>query len=104
MSKPNLEGKIPLEQVLIKFNVKNKEFINSIEKEESLDKIETIDSVINQIKSDKISTNLKKQQFINEIKSDLGKEVKKNPGKIRKIEKKWYQKLGLVIKKMFTKF
>ncbi len=38
MSKPNLEGKIPLEAVISKFKEHNKTFISGLEKEESLEK------------------------------------------------------------------
>jgi len=53
---------------------------------------------------EKYKTALKKQQFINELKSGLGDEIKKNPNKAKIIEKKWYQRLGIVFKNIFTKF
>ena len=53
---------------------------------------------------EKYKTALKKQQFINELKSGLGAEIKKNPNKVKIIEKSWFEKLGLVFKKIFTKF
>lgn len=53
---------------------------------------------------DKYKTALKKQQFINELKSGLGDEIKKNPSKVKIIEKKWYQKIGTSFKNLFTKF
>lgn len=100
MAKSKLSGNISVEEVLRS----NREFRNNLEREESTERIETVDSIINDIKASNINTELKKNQFINEIKSNLGKEVKNNPGHIRKIEKKWYQKLGLIIKNIFTKF
>lgn len=100
MAKSKLSGNISVEEVLRS----NREFRNNLEREESTERIETVDSIINDIKATNLNTDLKKNQFINEIKSDLGKEVKKNPGRIKKIEKKWYQKLGLIIKSIFTKF
>lgn len=53
---------------------------------------------------EKYKTALKKVQLINELKSGLGEEIRKNPNKVRIIEKKWYQKLGVALKKIFTKF
>lgn len=105
MSKKNLEGKISLEEVLHKFNKHNKKFIDDLEKEEAYeDRIETIDSINNDIKATKQNTNLKKNKFISEIKSGLGDKVKKNPNKIKIIKKKWYQRLSDIIKNIFTKF
>lgn len=53
---------------------------------------------------DKYKTALSKGQLINEIKKGLGEEIKKNPNRVKVIEKTWSQKLGLFFKKMFTKF
>lgn len=53
---------------------------------------------------EKYKTALKKQQFINELKSGLGSEIKKNPNKVKIIEKTWYQKIAMVFKNIFTKF
>lgn len=58
----------------------------------------------NEILLEKYKTALKKNQFINEIKSGLGQEIKKNPGKVKIIKKTWYQKFFNGIKKIFTKF
>ena len=52
----------------------------------------------------KYKTALKKQQFINEIKTGLGEEMKLNPSKIKIIKKSWLERLKLTIKKIFTKF
>lgn len=53
---------------------------------------------------EKYKTALKKQQFINELKSGLGDEIKKNPNKAKIIEKKWYQKISIFFRNIFTKF
>jgi hypothetical protein len=45
-----------------------------------------------------------KINFVNEIKSGLGQKIKNNPRGIKIIEKKWYEKLGLLVKNIFTKF
>lgn len=52
----------------------------------------------------KYQTALKKVQFIKEIRSGLGAEIKQTKGKINIIKKPWYKKLGLFLKKLFTKF
>lgn len=56
------------------------------------------------IQLEKYKTALKKAKFIMEIKNGLGQEIKNNPNKITIIKKNWYQKLGDMIKKIFTKF
>jgi hypothetical protein len=53
---------------------------------------------------ERYKTALKKVQFINEIKGELGNEIKHNPGGVKFIKKPWYKKLGLFLKKIFTKF
>lgn len=58
----------------------------------------------NEILLEKYKTALKKNKFINEIKSGLGQEIKKNPGKVKIIKKTWYQKFFNGLKKIFTKF
>lgn len=104
MSKPNLEGKIPLEAVLAKFKENNKQFKENLEREDEMERVETLDSIQNDINAVKQDTDRKKNQFISEIKSGLGSEVKKNPNGIKIIKKKWYQKIGHFIKAIFTKF
>lgn len=52
---------------------------------------------------EKYKTALKKAQFVNEIKSGLGEEIKKNP-KPKVIKRSFLCRIGQSIKKMFTKF
>ena len=86
-------------------NLLNSGKINDLEKQEALeDRIETIDSINNEIKAAKQNTELKKEQFINELKSGLGQKVKNNPNKVKIIKKKWHQKLITAIKNIFIKF
>lgn len=63
-----------------------------------------IDAVERDAALEKYKTALRKVQLINEIKSGLGEEIKKNPNKVRVLEKKWYQKIGVLFKRLFTKF
>jgi hypothetical protein len=58
----------------------------------------------NEILLEKYKTALKKTQLINELKSGLGNEIKKNPGKAKIIKKPWYKKILAGLKKIFTKF
>ena len=95
---------IPLEEVLFKFNIQNKEFIKNIEDEERFERVEPLDVVLNDIKGMKHTTNVKKKNFINELKGGLGEKVKKNPTRIKKIEKTFSQKTKLFIKNIFTRF
>jgi len=78
----------------------NKKLIEELEKEEiNTNRISTVDSEINKIKTERNSTNIQKERFINEITSGLGKSIKENPNKVTIIKKKWYYK----IKKFFIK-
>lgn len=45
-----------------------------------------------------------KQRFINDIKSGLGSQIKENPNRVIIVKQPWHVKLGLMIKKIFTKF
>jgi hypothetical protein len=49
-------------------------------------------------------TEMRKSQFINEIKGGLGQEIKANPNKIKIIKKTWKQKVKIFFTKIFTKF
>lgn len=95
---------IPLEEVLFKFKEQNKEFIKNIENQEKLERVETLEVVLNDIKGMEHTTNVKKKNFINELKGGLGEKVKQNPTRIKKIEKTFSQKTKLFIKNIFTRF
>ena len=58
----------------------------------------------NAILNDKYKTALKKAQLINEIKSGLGAEIKKNPNKAKILKKSWYERFMVTLNKIFTKF
>lgn len=58
----------------------------------------------NAILNDKYKTALKKAQLINEIKSGLGAEIKKNPNKAKILKKSWYERFMVTLKKIFTTF
>ena len=58
----------------------------------------------NDILNQKYKTALKKAQLINEIKSGLGNEIKRNPNKAKIIKKTLFERFMTTIKKIFTKF
>jgi hypothetical protein len=49
-------------------------------------------------------TGIKKTQFINELKTGLGAEIKANPNKVKIIKKTLPQKIKMFLTKIFTKF
>jgi hypothetical protein len=98
------EKYITLDDVLDKFNKHNKEFINKIDKEEEFERIETVDSVLNDIKAQQYQTERFKEKFAKTIVDGLGEKVKANTNKVTIIKKPWHVKLKGFIKKIFTKF
>tara|TARA_Y100001937_G_C7021680_1_gene285745 strand:+ start:462 stop:653 length:192 start_codon:yes stop_codon:yes gene_type:complete len=55
----------------------------------------------NLIRFDKEKTELKKEQFINEIRNGLGEHIKKNGNKITKIKRSRWSRFISKIKQMF---
>ncbi len=53
------------------------------------------------IKLDKERTQLKKEQFIKEIKSGLGEHIRRSGNKIKKIKKSWWRRFIDKLIKMF---
>jgi len=53
---------------------------------------------------EKYKTALKKAEFINTIKGDLGKQIKLNPNNITFIKKPWHYRFKMFLKQIFTKF
>lgn len=53
---------------------------------------------------EKYKTALKKNQLINDLKTGLGKEIKKNPSKVKIIKKTLGERFMLALRKIFTKF
>jgi len=63
-----------------------------------------IEQIEREILMNKYQTALKKGQLINELKDGLGNEIKINGGKVKIIQKSWYEKLKIYLAKIFTKF
>ncbi len=57
-----------------------------------------------EILRDKFLTAMRKTQFVNELKSGLGDEIKKNPRGIKIIKESRYKRFMSWLKKFFTKF
>jgi hypothetical protein len=64
---------------------------------------DTVENVIKEIHAIKEQTNLKKEQFIKEVKSGLIDDIKENKG-VRVIPKTRYQRFIESIRKFFLKF
>jgi len=100
-----LDGRIELDEVLLKVKRNTQNFINHLEQEEASERIETVDSLQNQIKADRTNTNRKKLQFIDEIKSDLGKEIKERGARGVTIKKLTFgEKIKRFFAKLYSKF
>lgn len=98
------ENIVTLETLLQKFDAQTKKFIKELEKEEDNERIETLDSIINDIKAQKQQTNIQKSRFIVDIKSGLGSKIKEEPFTVIKHDKPWYVKVINWFKNIFTKF
>lgn len=98
------KNSVSVDEVLNMVNSKTKKLISEIEREESTERVETLDAIINDIKGQQIQTNREKLKFAQEIKNGLGPKIKSNPNDIIIYTKPWYTKVGDFIKKIFTKF
>jgi len=87
MKKPNLEGRIELDEVLAKAKESTTNFINHLESEEQGERIETVDTIRNQILGDKKSSDIKKNKFIQEMKNGMGADIMNKGGYGVKINK-----------------
>ncbi len=58
----------------------------------------------NEVKLEQFKTELKKSQFIEEVRNGLGTQIKLNPRKVRIIKKPWHVKFKNSLAKLFTKF
>lgn len=100
----NKKDTITLDDLLNRVNSDTKKLISELEAESDVERIETIDSIVNDIKGQKKQTELHKKKFANEIKSGLGNKIKENPNDIKIYVKPWNVKLKEWIKSIFTRF
>jgi hypothetical protein len=67
--------------------------------------LETVDTVRNDIKSIVLNTDRKKELFIQDIRSDLGKVIKDSKGVgVKRVEKPKENPIKRFLKNLFTKF
>lgn len=105
MVKSNLDGRISLDDVLLKAKSNTENFIKQLEDEESGERIETVDAMQNQMKADRTNTNRKKSQFINELKNGIGQEIKEKKGRGVKIIKPTFkEKVRNFFISLYSKF
>jgi hypothetical protein len=96
---------IPLEKVLDKFNKKNKEFIKKLEDEEKNEsRIETLEHKEKEFKSLQLTVELNKNKLIDELRGDLGKEIRVNPNKVKIVKEPIIKRFKKFIIGIFTKF
>lgn len=105
MEKPNLEGKIELDEVLLKAKRNTQNFIAQLEDEEAGERIETVDSHRNQMKADRKNTDRKKLQFVEEMKHGLGKEIREKKARGIIIKKPTFkEKIKKFFSSLYSKF
>lgn len=105
MGRPNLDGRIELDEVLLKAKNNTQNFINHLESEEAGERIETVDALSNQIKADTNDTNRKKLRFVDEMKSGLGKEIMDNKARGVKLKKVTFkEKILILFRAFYSKF
>lgn len=76
-----------IDDLLNRVKSERSDFIKSLENEEKLEPIETVETINNDIKADTLNVQLKKRKFAEEMRSGLLDEIKSGNGIIR-IEKK----------------
>jgi hypothetical protein len=94
---------ITLDELLLSVKQQTKSAITKMEEEDLNERNETVDNVIKEIHAIKQQTNLKKEEFIREVKSGLIDDIKQNRG-VRVIPKTRYQRFVESIKTFFLKF
>lgn len=100
-----MKKELSIQEILDKANEQTKKFIKDLENEEkNLERVETINVVENEIKAIRNNTELKKKQFINELKSGLGDRLKQNPNQIIVKKETLLQRIAKKLKNLFTKF
>jgi len=89
-----MEKGILIDDLLKQSKVETEQFIANLEYGEKIEKVETLDQLMNEIKGDKLNTEYKKSKFAEELRSGLLDEIKSGGGVV-KIEKKpesWLKK------------
>jgi hypothetical protein len=97
------KNEMTLDELLISVKQQTKTAIDKMDDEDINERNDTVENVIKEIHAIKEQTNLKKEQFIKEVKSGLIDDIKENKG-VRVIPKTRYQRFIESIRKFFLKF
>lgn len=97
-------GYLSIHDILASNGINQRLLRNSIEREESMERGEKEGDIVKDIKANVEKTESYKRKLISEMRGGLGKEILKNPSKIKIIKKPWYVKLSNFFKKFFTRF
>lgn len=97
-------GYMSIHEILASNGVNQRNLINEINKDEKIEGRETYDMIEADIEGNNNKTKISKERFINEMKKGLGESIKNNPNTIKVGKKSIMTKIGLIIKKIFTKF
>lgn len=92
-----------LDELLISVKQQTKTAIAKMDDEDINERNDTVENVIKEIHAIKEQTNLKKEQFIREVKSGLIDDIKENKG-VRMIPKTRYQRVVESIRRFFLRF
>jgi hypothetical protein len=92
-----------LDELLLSVKQQTKSAITKMGEEDLNERNETVDNVIKEIHAIKEQTNLKKEEFIREVKSGLIDDIKENKG-VRVIPKTRYQRFVESVRRFFLKF
>ena len=60
-----------------------------------------IKQIENEMKADLFMTEIRKKNFIGDLKNGLGEEIKKNPNQVKIVKQPWYKKISNFFKKVF---
>jgi hypothetical protein len=94
-----MEKGILIDDLILRSKKDTENFIRTLEYEEKIERVETLDQLKNEMKADTLNTQIKKRKFAEELRSGLLDEIKSGGG-IVKIEKKPES----LIKKFFNLF
>ena len=97
-------GYVSINEILGMNGRKQRHMVNKLKKEDYLEERESYEQVENDIKASRFGSNLAKNEFINEIRGGLGKDIKESPTGIIIRKKTLGQKIRGFFVRFFTKF
>jgi hypothetical protein len=96
-------GYLSIHEVLGLHGRKQRHMVEQLKREDFLDERESYDQIANDIKSSRVTTDMDKEAFIQEIMGDLGEEIKTSPG-ITVRKKSLGERIKTSLIKFFTRF